>query len=149
MVPLGKWSLTNWVPSILDPHSLSAWTERTFWGPFIQGDLIGWGPFVHGDQILGDHRFMGIELVGNCLSRGINKLGPIVGDQMSGDHMRLGPNVSQPISLLASRPPDFQKFLRLCYSMYEHVVLHMQNRLFSRSFQGEISNMCTIFSLLT
>ena len=44
---------------------------------------------------------MGTELVGDHLSRGTKgpiNWGQIVGDQMSGDHMCLGPNVSQPTS---------------------------------------------------
>ena len=55
-----------------------------------------WGPFVNGDQLLGDHLSMGTELVRDRLSRGPINWGPIVGDQMSGDLMCLGPNVSQP-----------------------------------------------------
>ena len=46
---------------------------------------------------------MGTKLLGTICPWGLNWLGticlegPIVGDQMSGDHMRLGPTVSQPI----------------------------------------------------
>ena len=59
------------------PINWSLWTNwlgticpgrPNFWGPFVHGDRIGWGPI---------------------------NWGPVVGDQMSRDHMCLGPNVSQ------------------------------------------------------
>ena len=61
-----------------------------FWGPFVRGDRIGWGPFVQRDQL------WGTKCLGTVCSEGPINLGPIVGDQMSGDYMCLGPNVSQP-----------------------------------------------------
>ena len=59
-------------------------------GPNWLGTICPW------DQILGDHLSMGTELFEDSLSRGTNQLGTHLGDQMSGNHMRLGPNVSQP-----------------------------------------------------
>ena len=58
--------------------------------------------------MVGDHLSMGTKFLGTICPGGQNWLGtvcpegpinwgPIVGDQMSGDHMRLGPNVSQPV----------------------------------------------------
>ena len=60
-----------------------------------------------GTKLVGDHLSMGTEFLGTICPWGLNWLGtvcpegpinwgPIVGDQMSGDHMRLGSNVSQP-----------------------------------------------------
>ena len=80
-----------------------------FRGPFVQGDQIGRGPFVQGDQIVEDRLSRGTKLAGDQIGWGLNWLGticpggpiywgPNLGDQMSGDQMRLGPNVSQPSS---------------------------------------------------
>ena len=58
-------------------------------------------------ELVGDHLSRGTKFLGTICPRGQNWLGtvcpegpinsgPIVGDQMSRDHMCLGPNVSQP-----------------------------------------------------
>ena len=96
LVPLDKWSPTNLVPIFPNHHSLSPWTNR-----------ILKVPFVLGTKLVGNHLSMGTEFWGTicpwgqywletvCPEGPIN-WGPIVGDQMSADHMCLGPNVSQP-----------------------------------------------------
>ena len=61
-----------------------------------------------GTKLVGDHLSTGTKFLGTICPWGQNWLGtvcpegpinwgPIVGDQMSGDHMCLGPNVSQPL----------------------------------------------------
>ena len=88
-----------WFPTNLVPEYSR---DRLFRG------TIDWGSFFHGDQILGDHLSMGIKLVGTVCPEGPINWGPIVGDQMSGDHMRLGPNVSvlhRPVSNKTSDIP--------------------------------------------
>ena len=61
-----------------------------------------------GTKLVGDHLSRGTKFLGTICPWGQNWLetvcpegpinwGPIVGDQMSGDHMCLGQNVSQPI----------------------------------------------------
>ena len=86
----------NFVPIFPNHHSLSPWTNR-----------ILKVPFVLGTKLVGNHLSMGTEFWGTicpwgqywletvCPEGPIN-WGPIVGDQMSADHMCLGPNVSQP-----------------------------------------------------
>jgi hypothetical protein len=55
-----------------------------------------------GTKLVGDYLSMGTEFLGTIRPWGQNWLGtvcpegPIVGDQMSGDHTCSGPNVSQP-----------------------------------------------------
>ena len=60
-----------------------------------------------GTKLVGDHLSTGTEFLGTICPWGLNWLGtvcpegpinwgPIVGDQMSRDHMCSGPNVSQP-----------------------------------------------------
>ena len=53
----------------------------TFWGTKFLGTICPWG----------------LNWLGTVSPEGPINWGPIVGDQMSGDHMCLGPNVSQPI----------------------------------------------------
>ena len=77
-VPLDIWNILgticlggpNWLVTICP------WAPN-FWGASVRGDLIGWGLFVQRDQLIGD---------------------PLWGTkcEMSGVHMRLGPNVLQP-----------------------------------------------------
>ena len=61
-----------------------------------------------GTKLVGDHLITGTKFLGTICLWELNCLGticpegpinwePILGDQMSGDHMRLGPNVTQPI----------------------------------------------------
>merc|ERR1712051_801471 len=63
-----------------------------------------------GAKLVGDHLSMGTELLrticpwrlnllGTVCPHGPMNWGPIVRDQMSGDHMCSGPNVSQPVNL--------------------------------------------------
>ena len=70
LVPMDKWSPNNLVPNRFGPpgqmvpknlvpilpnhHSLSPWTNRIFWVPFVHGDRIGWKPFVQRDQLIWD-----------------------------------------------------------------------------------------------
>ena len=49
-----------------------------------------------GTEFLGTICPWGLNWLGTVCPEGPISWGPIVGDQMSGDHMRLGPNVSQP-----------------------------------------------------
>ena len=74
--------------------------------PLVQGDRL-WGSRSTGTKLVGDHLSMGTEFLGTICPWGQNWLGTvcpggsinwglIVGDQMSGDHMCFGPNVSQP-----------------------------------------------------
>ena len=96
LVPLDKWSPTNLVPILPNHHSLSPRTTE------YSRDHLS-----RGTKLVGDHLSMGTEFLGTICPLGQNWLGtvcpegpinwgPIVGDQMSGDHMCLGPNVSQP-----------------------------------------------------
>ena len=48
-----------------------------------------------------------LNWLGTVCPEGPINWGPIVGDQMSGDHMCLGPNVSQPENLPCKIYPDF------------------------------------------
>ena len=107
LVPQYKWSPRIW----------SLWTNgpQPIWSPYF------WIPTAcppgrkeysrdhlsMGTKLVGDHLSTGTEFLGTICPWGLNWLGtvcpegpinwgPIVGDQMSGDHMCLGPNVSQP-----------------------------------------------------
>ena len=84
------------------------------------GDLLS-----RGTKLAGDRLSRGTKLAGDCLSRGTeifgtncpggpevrgtrcpegpNVWGPDVGDRMSGDHMRSGPNASQPTICVLNR----------------------------------------------
>ena len=73
------------------------------WGP-------NWlGPFVQGDQHFREHLSRGTGFDGDHLSWGINFMGIFCpggqkeGDQKSGDHMVLLPNLSQPNSVTLSQ----------------------------------------------
>ena len=118
---MDKWSPKIWSPWTNGPQPIwSPWTN----GPqkyknilFVQEDRL-WGSRNTGTKLVVDHLSRETKLIGDHLSRGTEFLGticpwgqnwlgtvcpegpinwgPIVGDQMSGDHMCLGPNVSQP-----------------------------------------------------
>ena len=80
LVPLDKWSATNLVP--VHPHSLSPRqmeysSDHFSRGTKFWGTICPWRP----------------NCLGTVFPEGPINWGPIVGDQMSGDHMRLGPNV--------------------------------------------------------
>ena len=105
-VPLDKWSQKNWSPWTNAPHGIrSLWTNgpQPIWSPNF------WIPTTcppgqmeysrdhlsRGTKLVGDHLSMGIKFLGTVCPEGPINWGPIVGEQMSGDHMRSGPNVSQ------------------------------------------------------
>ena len=88
------------------------------------GDHLSRGTNFDGDhlsrgtKLVGDHLSIGTKFFGTICPWGPNWLGtvcpegpinwgPIVRDQMSRDHMRLGPNVSQPENLPCKIYPDF------------------------------------------
>jgi hypothetical protein len=60
----------------------------------------------------------GLNWLGTVCPEGPINWGPIVGDQMSGDHMRLGPNVSQPVFglfLITYLLPTYEHFQYISY----------------------------------
>ena len=106
--------MDKWSPKKFGPP----WTNDSQFGPRISGSpqhvpLDKWnilGTFSRGTKLVVDHLSMGTEFWGTICPWGLNLLGtvcpegpiiwgPIVGDQMSWDPMRLGPNVSQSIHL--------------------------------------------------
>ena len=125
LIPLDKRSPSNlvsmdkWSPKIWSP-----WTNgpQPIWSPYFHIITACHSGLTEYSYIFGDHLSRGTKLVGDHLSRGTKFLGticpwgqnwfgtvcpegpinwgPIVGDQMSGDHIGLGPNVSQPSYVL-------------------------------------------------
>ena len=99
LVPLDKWSPTNLVHVILDPHTCpSGQTEYSRdhlsrETKYRLGTICIWG------LNFWDHLSMGPNWLGTVCPEGPIIWGPHCGVQMSGDHMRLGPNLSQPILL--------------------------------------------------
>ena len=81
-----------------------------------------------GTKLVGDHMSTGTEFLGTICPWGQNWLGtvcpegpinwgPIVGDQMSGDHMCLGPNVSQPYVILSFSNSFIEEFVFLKHAL--------------------------------
>ena len=119
LIPLDKWSPSNSIP-------LDKWSPN-IWSPWTNGPQPIWSPYFwiptvcpsgqkecsrdylsRGTKLVGDHlsrvtKFFGticpwgLNWLGTVCPKGSINWGPIVWDQMSGDHMCLGPNVSQPI----------------------------------------------------
>ena len=113
-VPMDKWSPTNLVPYF--QISTACHPGQT---EYSRDHLSRGFKFVR------DHLSMETEFLGTICPWGLNWLGtvclegpinwgPIVGDQMSGDHMRLGPNVSQPTKRMrfVCRNPVLGRVLR-------------------------------------
>merc|ERR1719266_1209562 len=105
-VPMDKWSPTNLVP--LDkwsPANLVPWTNGPQkFGPPGQMVPNQFGPHISKSSqpvpmdkqnILGTICPGGQNWLGTVCPEGPINWGPIVGDQMSGDHICLGINVSQ------------------------------------------------------
>ena len=104
LIPLDKWSPTN--SNLMDKWSLKIWTLY-FRIPkaCTPGQLeYSRDHLSRGTKLVGDHLSMATKFFGTLcpwwpnwlgpvVTEGTINWGPIVGDQMSGDHMRLGPNV--------------------------------------------------------
>ena len=115
---------THFVPNPFDPRTSGPPTSRTpgqingpqpIWSPYFQiitscpptqREYLGTN-FSRGNKLVGNHLSKGTKFLGTICPWGQNWLGTvcpegpinwglIVGDQMFGDHMCLGPNVSQP-----------------------------------------------------
>ena len=107
LVPLDKRSPTNSVP--LDKWSPKIWSSWTngphpIWSPkFKSSHLVPLDKrSILGTICLGGQSWLGTicpggqNWLGTVYPEGPINWGPIVGDQMSGDHMCLGPNVRGP-----------------------------------------------------
>merc|ERR1719331_1358796 len=84
LVPMDKWSPTNLVPILPNHQSL----------PLGQTEYSR-DHLSRGTKFLGTICPWGQNWLGTVCPEGPIKWGSIVGDQMSGDHMCSGPNVSQ------------------------------------------------------
>ena len=69
LVPLDKWSLTNFVPVFLDPHSLSPYC------PSGQKEYLS-----RKTKLVGDHLSLGTEFLGTICPCGLNRLGTVCPD---------------------------------------------------------------------
>ena len=97
LVPLDKWSPTNLVPEF---QIITACPpgQREY-----SSDHLSRGTKLVGDHLSRGTKFLeticpwGQNWLGTVCPEGPINWGPIVGDHMSGDHMCLEPNVSQPL----------------------------------------------------